>query len=590
MKYILKNVIQKNFRSQKEVWVALVQQDDKNKNQTRGQSKTISSQSSDFPESKATHNQLKPEELYCAFGGGVGHFGANFSIFSYQKTTIWIDIGAGFENQDYPGIQKILPNRYLAEIFPPDIVILTHGHEDHIGAFPFFTYLMPRKMCVITSPFTHALLKHRLTEQSINIRDFSFKIINQNEQYKFQEFTLFFFFMPHSIPQTFSVGLHIQSISKKIYFTSDFKLKGIEPRFNENNIKEFAPIDFLFCDSTGSLRSGNTPEESQVIKNLDRVIEAHKGRIFLTVFSSHIERVRSIFNIGQKYGRKLSVIGLSLKNYLRAAFLVNEFHIPLEQIDLPQNREESILCIISGCQADPNSSFHRLAHNKLNNLKVRKGDMLIYSASIIPGNEENVFRSLNNLSEMGVNIVGLNHDSLPLHVSGHGRKGDIVSLISLLKPNKVIPVHGDALHFYGFREFVDPSCLEIPTTNFIYSLNEGSLLRRFPLDIKMGFVEHGEVHHDLSLFHARKNLAQDGICNVIFDSHSFKVLSINYVGTCSGDFIDLKKADLLAEIVEKMKDIHLIKQDKILKKIREKIFNINQRHLRKRPYVNLIFV
>ncbi len=569
--------MQWTFQNQKEVLVALAQQDNKNKNQMKSESELIQA-------------QLKPEEFYCAFGGGIGRFGANFSIFSYQATTIWIDVGAGFENQECPGIQKILPNRYLAEIFPPDIVVLTHGHEDHIGAFTSFTCLMPRETYIITSPFTHALLKHRLTERSIDIRDFKFKIINQNEKYKFREFELCFFFMPHSIPQAFSVGLHIQAISKKIYFTSDFKIRGLEPRFNQNDIKEFAPVDFLFCDSTGSLRSGDTPEESQVIQNLDRVIKTHKGRIFVTVFSSHIERLRSIFKIGQKYGRKLSIAGLSLNNYLRAAFWVNEFDIPVEQIDLPQNQKEDILCIVSGCQADPSSSFYKLAHNELNKLRVREGDMLIYSASIIPGNEENVFRSLNKLSEMGVKIVGLNSDSLLLHVSGHGRRGDIASLISLLNPNKVIPVHGDALHFYSFREFLDPSCLEILTTDFIYSLSGEKSVKCFPIDIKMGFVENGEVHYDLSVFHERKSLAKDGVCNVVFDRQSWEVLSVSYVGTCSGDFIESKKTNLLEEIVEKVKSIDFAQQEKKSKKIKEKIFKINQRHLRKKPYVNLIFV
>ncbi len=536
--------------------------------------------------------QLSFDKFYCAFGGGVGRFGANFSIFSYKGTTIWIDIGAGFANQDFPGVQKTLPNRYLAEIFPPDVIILTHGHEDHIGAFTFFISTIPKKTCIVLSPFTHALLKNKLIECSIKNRDFKFKIINHNTTHKINEFDLSFFFMPHSILQTFSVGISIKSISKKVYFTSDFKTKGIESRFNLNDIKQYAPVDFLFCDSTGSLHYGESIDESQIIINLEKVIKSHHGRIFITTFSSHIERLRAIFSMGEKWGRKVSIIGLSLKNNLKAAFSVNEFLIPIEEIEPPRDHENNLLCLISGCQADKNSSLYRFSHGEFKNLKAKEGDLFIYSSSIIPGNEENVLKSLNKLSALGVRVVGLNHESEPLHASGHGKQGDILKIVSWLRPNKIIPVHGDPLHFYGFYEFLKPSSIEIVATDTIYSLNEKNLVKSIPLNIKNGFVENGNIHYDLSIFYERQTLAKEGICNIIFSKQYYKILTINYVGVSSPDFIASKKNIIFTEVEEKVKSLYLSKgkDEKKMLKLKEKVFQINQYHFRKRPYVNLILV
>ena len=555
-----------------------------------------------FPEAKKLRKKLNPDQLYCAFGGGVGYFGANFSVFSYQNTNIWIDVGAGFEKEGCPGVNKTLPNCFLAALFPPGVVILTHGHEDHIGAFPYFFELIPEGTPVVTSPFTKALIHNKLAEASLSEKRFKFHVVNSNQTLNLkrlknlEDIDLSFFFMPHSIPQTFSVGIEVKPLCKKLYFTSDFKIKGGEPRFNSQDIMNFAPVDFLFCDSTGSLSQGSTPDENSIMDRLEVLLKEHKGRVFITTFSSHIERLRNCFSIAKKTGRVVSLVGLSLKNYLKAAFSVGEFSLPISEIEKPSNKRENALFIISGCQADTTSSLHRLALDDLTGVRLREGDLLIYSSSIIPGNEESVFYTLNKIAEKGVKISGLNRPDEPLHASGHGRIDDILQLISWLKPEKVIPVHGDALHFHSFYDFITgkPKTkpqVKVVTTDSVYSIGS-NLDTAFPLEVHPGFVDGSEIHYDTTFFYKRRNLAKEGICNVVLSSSSYNLLSLDYVGVASQNFINLHKRQLTQEIQEQIHGVYNsgTKDTNKERKLKEKVFKINQIYFKKKPYVNVIFV
>ncbi|HRP69733.1 MAG TPA: MBL fold metallo-hydrolase, partial [Turneriella sp.] len=231
--------------------------------------------------------RLRPNKLYFAFGGGVGRFGTNFTLFHLNDTTVWVDLGSGFANHHTPGMDKNLPNRQLLLGFPPTAIFLTHGHEDHIGALPHLTEVIPHGTPIYTSPFTKALVVNRLKDRGIDPSIWEFKLIEENTQVKIGNFTVFTFFMPHSIPQCFSVGLEADAAGekKRIYFSSDFKLKGGEVRHKVAQIKKFAPVDFLFIDSTGALNEGETVDEKEVDESLERLILKIKGRIFLTTFS-----------------------------------------------------------------------------------------------------------------------------------------------------------------------------------------------------------------------------------------------------------------------------------------------------------------
>ena len=278
--------------------------------------------------------RLERDHLYFAFGGGVGRFGTNFTIFHLNGTTIWVDVGSGFANHHTPGMEKNLPNRQLLLGFPPTAIFLTHGHEDHIGAFPHLVHVIAAGTPVYTSPFTAALLTNRLRDRGVDPARWDFRLIEENTRIEIGGLALFTFFMPHSIPQCFSVGLEAELPEgrKRIYFSSDFKMHGSEVRHKTAQLKKFAPVDFLFVDSTGSLLEGETADEKEVDESLSKLIANTKGRIFLTTFASQVERIKNLVANAANAGRPIGFAGRSLKTQWEAAFMSGEVNLSLIHI------------------------------------------------------------------------------------------------------------------------------------------------------------------------------------------------------------------------------------------------------------------
>ncbi|HMV35006.1 MAG TPA: ribonuclease J, partial [Turneriella sp.] len=409
--------------------------------------------------------RLVKDQLYFAFGGGVGRFGTNFTVFHLNGVTIWIDVGSGFANHHTPGMDKNLPNRQLLLGFPPTAIFLTHGHEDHIGALPHLTEVIPVGTPIFASPFTTALVTARLKDRGIDPARWDFRLIEQDSDIEIGPFRVSTFFMPHSIPQCFSVGLEasLPQGKKRIYFSSDFKMRGSEVRHKVQNIKKFAPVDFLFVDSTGSLHEGETTDEREVDESLERLISRIPGRIFITTFASQVERIKNIVRIASGLSRPVGFLGRSLKSQWEAAFISREVAAPLHLQKPPSYTSQNAVWLVAGCQADKNSSFSRLTHGTLAKVRLKAGDTLVYSASMIPGNEGKIYEALNLAADVGVRVVGVSGDTR-VHASGHGKRGDIERLISYLKPRHILPVHGDPLHFHAFIDFIDQKKLPVTVT------------------------------------------------------------------------------------------------------------------------------
>lgn len=541
------------------------------------------------PDHSNLHTRLNPEKTYFLFGGGVGRFGQNFTIFHHNGATLWVDTGAGFPAYDQPGLQRTIPSYEIVKKFPPSVIVLTHAHEDHIGSFAFLYDFIPVNTPVYASPFTLSLLKTRLKELDLDFNRFSFRIVNQNAMFQEGPFRLSSFFMPHSIPQTFSIGIETQK-GEKIYFSSDFKIHGTEKRHSPKDIKKYGPVDYLFCDSTGSLSSGSAPDETEVVKGLEKTIRNWPGRIFITTFSSQIERIRYIYEIAERTGRPVGIRGRSIRVHLQAAFESEEFPKPSMRLNNPSPQNAKAIWIVAGCQADEGSSFRRLAENELAKLHCSSKDLLIYSGSIIPSNTEYVFEALNNIAARGTPIVGIADEHPVVHTSGHARKDDLRKLIDWVKPGMVIPVHGDPIHFQGVAELVSKSTpVKILKEACLYELSS-EIPRVTSFDALPGLVEPGELHFETSLYRHRKSLSISGICNVVIQEEGWQLIRIQYVGTGTSEFIEKHIPALTTRIKDVLKARATSQSINVNKKLQQKIAKINLDLLQKNPFINLIWI
>ncbi|MFO1527442.1 MAG: ribonuclease J [Turneriella sp.] len=530
--------------------------------------------------------RLQRDQLYFAFGGGVGRFGTNFTIFHRNDVTVWIDVGSGFANHHTPGMERNLPNRQLLLGFPPTAIFLTHGHEDHIGAFPHLTEVIPAGTPVYASPFTAALLSNRLRDRGIDPARWNFQLIEENSRIDIGDFRVFTFFMPHSIPQCFSVGLETEG--KRIYFSSDFKMHGAEVRHSVAQLKKFSPVDFLFVDSTGALSEGETADEREVNESLDKLIRQTKGRIFITTFASQVERIKNLVATAANLGRPVGFVGRSLKSQWEAAFMSGEVSQPLHRMKPPPFTSQNALWLVAGCQADTNSSFSRLTHGQLTKMKMKEGDTLVYSASMIPGNEGRIYECLNMAADAGVKVIGPGAD-IRVHASGHGRRGDIGRLMSYLKPRHILPVHGDPLHFHAFLNFIDEKKYSVAITaeHKIYALGDAPVLVESVPD-ETCLVEPGEVHFEQSLYRDRLHLGEQGICVALFDSAIFTLRRLSYVGVMSSALAREAEAELFAEASKIAAEVAGAAEANREKKFRDRLGRFHAERIGRTPYIKVI--
>ncbi|MDH4262961.1 MAG: ribonuclease J [Spirochaetia bacterium] len=535
---------------------------------------------------------LSNDKLHVCFGGGVGAFGRNFTIFYYNGSTIWIDAGCGFPSYNLPGLLRTIPPKELIEAFPPDAIIFTHAHEDHIGALPYIYRFIDEDTPVYASDFTIAIIKKRLRDCKIDLNYFQFIPVTKNSYFKVRDFTINNFFVPHSIPQSFSVGVRIEEINMKIFFSSDFKLQGNEKNFNEKEIQNYGPVKYLFCDSTGILNSGKSTNENKVIENLEQIVQNWPGRIFMTTFASQIERLSEISKIAKKYNRHLGIRGQSIITHLESAFEARVLTESFWNTRRPDPEQKNAVWIISGCQADEGSSFQRFSDGKLYPLKPEKGDLLIYSASVIPSNTDTVFNVLNKLSRIGVKIIGLADYDPKVHTSGHARVEDLKQYISWLCPEKLIPVHGDHMHFMKFYEILENNKeidINILEDNCIYSLeNNVNEIMRIPAIPQM--IEEKEIHTEYSLYSYRLNLSVSGICNLIIREDIKKLEQLQYIGTCSQEWLKKCMPELSKQINSLLLKMANTNENSRNRKLKQKISKINLSVLGKNPYVNVVWI
>lgn len=392
---------------------------------------------------------LTEGKLRIAILGGAGEIGRNMMVLEYEENIIIIDAGIMFPENYMLGIDVVIPDlSYVVERKDRvRAIIVTHGHLDHIGALPYL--LEEVKAPLYATPLTRGLIEVKLREHGI--RDAEIHTIGPQDVLSFNPFRIEFFRVSHSIPDC--VGLAISTPVGMIVHSGDFKfdhspVDGVRTDFAKLAELGGRGVLLLMSDSTNAETPGYTVSESAIQENFDRVFANAEGRVIVATFASNISRVQQISETALRYGRHVAVVGRSMVNNVKMAQELGYLNVPdgglipiNEAANLP-HRKVALIC--TGSQGEPTSALVRMSRDEFRSVRIVPGDTVIVSATPIPGNEEMINRTLDNLFRLGANV---HYDELlKVHVSGHAGQEEQKLMISLIKPEFFVPIHGEYRH------------------------------------------------------------------------------------------------------------------------------------------------
>ena len=468
--------------------------------------------------------------------GGLEQIGMNITAFEYEDSIIVVDCGLSFPEDDMLGIDLVIPDvTYLKEnIDKVKGFVITHGHEDHIGALPYV--LREINVPIYATKLTVGLIDNKLKEHNL-LRTTKRKVIKHGQSINLGCFRIEFIKTNHSIQD--ASALAIYSPAGIVIHTGDFKVD-YTPVFGDAiDLQRFAEIGkkgvlALMCDSTNAERKGFTMSERTVGKTFDNIFAEHKNtRIIIATFASNVDRVQQIINSAYKYGRKVAVEGRSMVNVIGTAAELGYLQIPdktLIDIDQIKNYpDDKVVLITTGSQGESMAALSRMAANIHKKVTIKPNDTIIFSSNPIPGNEKAVSRVINELSRKGADVIFQD-----AHVSGHACQEEIKLIYSLVKPKYSIPVHGEYRHLKAQAQIA--SDLGIPKEN-IFILSSGDVLElneEEPAKVKekvrtgailvdgLGVGDVGNI-----VLRDRQHLAEDGIMIVVLtlEKHSSRPLA-----------------------------------------------------------------
>ena len=431
--------------------------------------------------------------------GGAGEIGMNMYLYGIGKGKrrkwIMVDCGVKFGDERDPGIDVIVPDIQFIEQYKKDLlaIIITHGHEDHIGAV---TWLWPKLQApVYCAPFAGELLKGKLAEKKL-LDDVPLRVQPLGSRFDIGPFNIELVAVTHSIPEPASVV--IRTSLGTIVHSGDWKLDRtpiIPPQMDEDRFRQIGEegVDVLVCDSTNVLSKGHSISETEVEQNLEKIIKSAKKRVAVTTFASHVGRLTSIVKAARACGRDVVLAGRAMHTVSAAAKeigLLKEAGYLLDQDsydDLPRNK---CLLVCTGSQGEARAAMARIASGNHPHIKFDKGDMAIFSSKTIPGNEKSVSAVFNDLAEQGVEII--TSDDAMIHTSGHPRQEELLEYYSWLKPAALIPMHGEMRHLDFHTRFAKQAGIE-----HTLRVTNGELTRLLPGPAKIiEDIDSGRTHID----------------------------------------------------------------------------------------------
>lgn len=381
--------------------------------------------------------------------GGLGAIGRNMTVFEYDGKLLIVDCGVLFPDVEQPGVDLILPDfgPILDRLADVQAIVLTHGHEDHIGAVP---YLLAHKpdIPLVGSQFTLALVEAKLAERRIQPYTLT---VREGGRERLGLFECEFFAVNHSIPDALAVA--IRTPAGLVLHTGDFKMDQLPLDGRITDLAGFARlgaegVDLLLSDSTNAEIPGFVTPEREIGPVLDSIFAKAKGRIIVASFASHVHRVQQVFDSAAEHGRKVALIGRSMVRNMGIARDLGLLNIPAglvigieEATTLPP---EQIVLMSTGSQGEPMSALGRMASGDHRHITIAPGDTVVLASSLVPGNETSVCRVINRLARAGAVVV--HKDVAKVHVSGHAPAGELLYLLNVVRPSNLMPVHGEWRH------------------------------------------------------------------------------------------------------------------------------------------------
>jgi len=468
---------------------------------------------------------MKEELLFCPLGGS-GEIGMNMNLFAYGKPDnqkwIMVDIGVTFADESFPGIDLIYPDPGFITDKKDDLlaIVLTHAHEDHIGAI---AHLWPKLKCkIFATPFTAVLIREKFKEKKIDITSY-LQIVDLNGSIKLGPFKIEYITLTHSILEP--NGLRIETPAGIILHTGDWKVDPnplIGGKINSERLKEIGKEGVLamICDSTNVFSIGRSGSELDVRKSLLNIMSRFKKRIIVTSFASNVARMETIFYCAEKIGRQISLVGRSMNRIYKAAKQCGYLKDVIEPVDPREAKNisrEKIVYLCTGSQGEPMGAMMRISNFTHPDVYIEKGDSVLFSSKIIPGNEKKLYKLHNQLVKNGVEVIS--EESEFVHVSGHPNREDLKDMYNWVRPKCVIPVHGEHRHMIEHINFAKE--MQVP---YPIQVENGDIVKLYPGD-KPGVYDKApsgrlyldgniSVDEDAKSIKDRKNLSSNGYMEV----------------------------------------------------------------------------
>ena len=547
----------------------------------------------------------KEEFIFCPLGGS-GEIGMNMNLFAYgnieNRKWIIVDIGVTFADETIPGVDLIYPDPGFIVEKKNDLLglVLTHAHEDHIGAIAL---IWPKLLCnIYATPFTSVLIQEKFKEKKIDLGN-KLKIVKLSGNVQLGPFKIEFVTLTHSILEP--NGLNIETPAGVVLHTGDWKCDPnplIGQTINEKKLKQIGDKGVLamICDSTNVFSPGRAGSELDVRDNLLKIMSNKQKRIIVTSFASNVARMESIFYCAKKMGRQISLVGRSMNRIYNAAKqcgYLNNLIKPLDPREAKKVSREKIVYLCTGSQGEPNGAMMRISNYVHPDVRIESGDTVIFSSKIIPGNEKKLYKLHNQLVKNGIDVVSEENEFV--HVSGHPNREDLKDMYNWVKPKSVIPVHGEHRHMFEHINFAKEMQVPYPV-----KVENGDIVQLYPGEKPKvidkapsgriyvdGNISVGEESQSIK---DRRNLSYNGFLEITIIVNDIGLIVKKPIISFRGIPNNEENSNLIFDLEDKIQDIcktfslkNSNQEQSLIEALKTKCRKTVKEKTGKRPYTNV---